>query len=170
MGTTESHKIYDDGLILVYASVGAPQRAKTIYNDGTLVSDFQQLVFDAQRKSMKYGKKIGWLRIVAHGSPKSIAIGGTVLSEQTIGNYATNFQTLSRLLTGKAVTELYSCQTGLDNALLLQISKLLRNRAVLAYKEKQSALNLDSFKWVGDAKVCMSQICYTVDDKGRPKQ
>jgi hypothetical protein len=90
------------------------------------------------------------------------------VSEQTIENFKSDFTALSRLLTAHAVVELYSCLSGLDNALLLRISDLLGGRAVLAYKEKQSALNLDSFKWKGEAKVCMSQICHTLDKHGHP--
>jgi hypothetical protein len=161
-----AHKFYNNGLILVYTSAGAPHSAKEIYKDQTIVSSFPQLVRDAEQKSRE--TKIGWLRIVAHGSPKSIAIGTSAVSEQTIENFKSDFTALSRLLTAQAVVELYSCLSGLDNALLLRISDLLGGRAVLAYKEKQSALNLDSFKWKGEAKVCMSQICHTLDKHGHP--
>jgi Domain of unknown function (DUF4347) len=162
-----THKTYNDGLILVYVSAAAPQSARTIYNDGKVIENFEQLVSDVQTKSGRL--KVGWLRIVAHGSAQSISIGTSKISATTLENHKTNFEALSNRLTPNAVIELYSCKSGLDNALLLAISNLLRGRAVLAYKEKQSALNLDSFKWKGDAKVCMSQICYTLDNDGRPK-
>jgi hypothetical protein len=165
-----NHKLYDKGLILLYVSDGAANvRGVEIYKDKTTVSSLPQLVSDAVSRSNQFGENIGWLRIIAHGSPKSIKIGTSEVSEHNIDLYKTDFQALARKLTPKAVIELYSCRTGLAGALLLKISDILGGRAVLAYKEKQYGSNLDRFQWTGDAQVCMSQICYTLDNEGKPR-
>jgi hypothetical protein len=164
------HKLYNGGLILLYVSEGAAKvKGVEVYRDKTVVSDLTQLVVDARQKSSTLKLQIGWLRIIAHGNPHAVKIGNSFVSERTIESYKSTFNDLGRLLNSQAVVELYSCQTGLSDALLLAISAAL-NRPVLAYKAIQSGTNLSEFKWAGDAKICVSGICQTVDNQGVPRQ